>query len=939
MSPSPMDKHSSKPPTAVTPEPATVIENPSLTSRSADWLQLFEGDDVQRAAQLSDMEDGPPPVIAGYDLLAELGRGGMGVVYKARQQSLNRLVALKVILLGAHANANDLARFEAEARTLAKLQHPNIVQIFEVGRHEGRPYLTLEYVSGGSLHELVSQHPLKPDAAAKLLATLADAVHYAHQHGIVHRDLKPANVLLSLISQQGSAADTLVQGDTATEQPPQPSDGAPPPGTASPFVSPKITDFGLAKHLEVEEASPTHTKTGMVVGTPCYMAPEQAASGAAVGPLADVYSLGAILYECLTGRPPFQAPSPMETLLQVSTLDVIPPSRLQPMVPRDLETITLKCLAKEPERRYASAAALAEDLRRFVNHQPILARPASTWERLAKWTRRRPAVAALLSLLMVVILGALSSLTGLWRVAEGHRLAAELQRDEALRQQRRADQRLEQAFQAVERYLTQVAGNLRLRQSNFLTLRRDLLLSAVPFYESFVTEKPGDARLELSQAKAYLKLGHLYGDLGEVTKALANYQQAEAIGRRLAAQDPDDMDNQHVLARTLGNQGNLHKAIGQLDEAEQRLREARSLFETMATRPGADWKHRQDWAVTHINLADVLARAKKTSEAEDLLRKAQPILQTLAKLEPNEPEPRRFLAGTHINLGALLADSERKVEAKAHYETARSLFQELFSLGNVPPEYRHECSACLINLGNVCTDLEEFKEGEAAYRAAYDLLDALVKEFPDLMQMHLFRGGCCLNLSNARRRSGLLLEALPWLEEAEKSLRTVLSREPRHRAARRYFRNVQQEKGEMLDALKRYPEAVSAWEVAAEYNDEPEYRHYYRLMKAVALTQMGEHAQATRQTEELLRNDGPVDADNLVNAAQVFALAACFVKEADAPLANRYVLRALELLRQAQAEGHFRHPEHVRLLKENESLQSLNKHADFQKLMAEIDKP
>ena len=327
--------------------------------------------------------------IGEYELLEELGRGGMGVVYKARQNKLHRLVALKMILAGEHAGEKELARFRSEGEAAARLQHPNIVQIFEIGEHEGHPYFSLEFVEGGSLAQKLDGTPLPPRKAAGLVETLARAMHAAHQAGIVHRDLKPANVLLT-------------------------ADGMP-----------KITDFGLAKKLD-DAAGPTASNA--IMGTPSYMAPEQAGGDSkAVGPAADVYALGAILYELLTGRPPFRAETPLDTILQVVTVDPVPPRQLQPKAPRDLETICLKCLEKDPHKRYSSAEALAEDLRRFQAHEPILARPVGPGQRLVKWARRHPGVAglsaAVAGLLVAAAIGATLTAVSMGRLAHGREQA------------------------------------------------------------------------------------------------------------------------------------------------------------------------------------------------------------------------------------------------------------------------------------------------------------------------------------------------------------------------------------------------------------------------------------------------------------------------------------------------------------------------------------
>jgi WD40 repeat protein/Tfp pilus assembly protein PilF len=310
-----------------------------------------------------------PTRLGSYRILEEVGRGGMAVVYRARQDNPERVVALKVLLTGGHSGGERRARFRAEADTIARLRHPNIVQVFEAGEQDGLPFLALEFCEGGSLARRLGGTPQPPRAAAALVVLLARAVEHAHGAGVIHRDLKPANVLLT-------------------------ADG-----------QPRVSDFGLAK-----AERPELTATGALLGTPSYMAPEQAAGGREVGPAADVYALGAILYELLTGRPPFQGATAMETLDQVRRQEPVPPRRLQPAVPLDLETICLKCLEKEPPKRYASAAALADDLTRFGEGRPVQARPVGAAGRVGRWARRNPALAGMTAvvagLLLVVAVGA-----------------------------------------------------------------------------------------------------------------------------------------------------------------------------------------------------------------------------------------------------------------------------------------------------------------------------------------------------------------------------------------------------------------------------------------------------------------------------------------------------------------------------------------------------
>ncbi len=329
-----------------------------------------------------------PKQIKNYEILGVLGRGGMGVVYKARQRGLNRMAALKMILAAGHASGDELLRFQTEAEAVAKLAHPNIVQIFEVSESDGHPFFSLEYVDGGTLSGKLANNPLPARQAAELVEPLARAMFYAHQNGILHRDLKPGNILLTL---QGT---------------------------------PKIADFGLAKRMD--DDSSNNTGTGSILGTPAYMAPEQAEGKIReLGPGVDIYALGSVLYHSLTGRPPFLGETVLDTLQQVKNDDPLPPSRLQPKVPKDLETICLKCLQKEPRKRYETANELADDLQRFLKNEPIKARPVSLVERAVKWAKRRPQVAALLATLVFVIVGGFLGMFALWLRAEGLRTSAE----------------------------------------------------------------------------------------------------------------------------------------------------------------------------------------------------------------------------------------------------------------------------------------------------------------------------------------------------------------------------------------------------------------------------------------------------------------------------------------------------------------------------------
>jgi serine/threonine-protein kinase len=334
-------------------------------------------DDV--AAAFRERQPGPPgggpPDIPGYEVLGAIGHGGMGVVYKARHKMLGRLVALKVLAAAAHGGPELAERFRREVQTVARLEHPNIVPMYEAGERGGVPFYAMQYVEGRSLAVALRDGPLPPRAAAACLEQVARAMHHAHERGVVHRDLKPSNILLD-------------------------AEGRP-----------HIADFGLAKRLD---GGGDLTRSGTIMGTVSYMPPEQAAGRTReVGPLSDVYALGTILYQMLTGRPPFRGETLMDTVRQVTSDEPVPPAHLNSGVPRDLQVICLKCLEKEPARRYPSAAALADDLRRFLGGEPIRARPAGAVERAWRLARRNRPAAAFLVLWVVTLLALLVTLLAL----------------------------------------------------------------------------------------------------------------------------------------------------------------------------------------------------------------------------------------------------------------------------------------------------------------------------------------------------------------------------------------------------------------------------------------------------------------------------------------------------------------------------------------------
>jgi serine/threonine-protein kinase len=979
-----------------------IAQHPELAQALADFFR----DQDRFEAMLSPLSDSTPVLgrtarsaclapnetptsgqnFGDYELVEEVGRGGMGVVFKARHRQLHRVAAVKMILSGTLARPDEVQRFRLEAAAVAGLDHPNIVPLYEVGEQNGWHFYSMKFIEGKSLARQEWPRPLSPAdqrQAARILLRVARAIHHAHERGVLHRDLKPANVLLD-------------------------ADG-----------QPHVTDFGLAKRLADHAGStgPLPTPSGTAVGTPSYMAPEQALGPRNVTTAADIYSLGCILYELLTGTPPFRAETPLATLLDVVERTPVRPAAHCPDLDRDLEIICLKCLEKEPGRRYATALALAEDLERFLSGEPIQARPAGRLERATRWCRRQPLLAGTLGALFLVVVGALALITWQWQRAETnysvgqqHLNSLEQEKEEGLKLYRQAkeqrtfaDERFQDAHALVDEFCMKLSEDRLSQLPGTQLLRKDLLLAARKYYQNFLKQKGKEPGLRLKLARAHYSLGKVLSVVGSRREAIHEFRSALELYEELVQKEPDNFDLlnaraiavhrvgimdledgrwgqavefcerarshfeqlqqlrpgdpriQNDLAATCTNLGGLYRGQGKQGEASACFERALSIRQELVDKDPKNSVFQISLAVTCFNYSGLLADLGKGKESLDYSNKACDINRKLARAHPKEPSFQRELALNLMKLSGQQAKEKTPEQALATLQEARALLEKLVAGNPNVVSFRRDLAGAERQTGHVYFRHKRMKEALASYQRARAIMLKAVKLQRDWPDNQNDLAGSYFDMATVLGRNGQYEDAVECYQEAVRLRERVVEGSGEHVGYRHDLSMTCNNLAITLWSLKRFDEALAAMEKACHQDEAlvkavPKSQGYRDVLSrhlgllARFYREVGRYDEAeaaalkrarlwTQATAGVSVRPGPAAAEVVKAASELCQIAQALSKDpAAAQRCRELDDRALKLLGQAHQLGY----RDRKALESDPVWESLRRRPEFQMILAEI---
>jgi serine/threonine-protein kinase len=708
----------------------TESRSPRIGPQGASDVALAEGPGGELAAPGGCEAGLRRGAFGNYELIEELGRGAMGIVYRAFQPSAQRIVALKIIRrdrlesLPRDSRTNAIERFRHEAQAAARLDHEHIVTVYEVGDVEGELFYSMQCVDGPSLAEMLQAGPLENRRAAGYMASVAEALHEVHLHGVLHRDLKPQNILVDRWSDRAL-----------------------------------VTDFGLAKLAGQGEEL---TRTGDVMGTPPYMAPEQIRDSSRATAASDVYSAGATLYHLLTGRPPFQAATGVETLRQALDQEPVPPRQLNPEIERDLETICLTCLHKEPARRYASSLVLSEDLGRYLRGEPIGARPVGAGEQAWRWCRRNPLTATLASLAALFLAAALASTT------VGY-VRTRVLLDEAEAARRQSDESSRHARDAVNAFFTRVADDTLLNQPGMQPLRKDLLEQALAYYQRFLAERSDDPSVQDELARCYFRVGRITEAVQSSAASLEAYNSACRIQTRLLAETPGDLARLQALSNTWNALGRVHHQMHHLDEAGKAFSEALVLRQQLADAQPEQLEFQNALANTCMNLGLVEKDRGRPEEARRHLERAQVLRRDLLRHDLADPlglEIRRDLGKGHFNLANLAMSQGDAAGSRANLEQAIAVFERLHRQYPADLAHQHRLGLSYRTLADLLAAQKQHQDAASYYVRAQRILQSLAEANPRVREYQSALAHLLMDLGLLRHQQGESAAALKLFQQA-----------------------------------------------------------------------------------------------------------------------------------------------------------------------------